>query len=114
MRLLYLFFLLHPLLFDFLYLLSLDQSDLLDDESDNDGYDSGSSGTYSFCAFSLRFDDSVGSVSCLGYGVFVPTGVKSKSDILAFCVFVPIGVDYKGGRLIEMFWRPNYLFSFQI
>ena len=35
-------------------------------------------------AFSLCFDDSVGSVSCLGSGVFVPTGVGSKGDIFAF------------------------------
>ena len=47
-------------------------------------------------------------------GIFVPTGVESKCDIFAFFVFVPIGVESKGGQLIEMFWRSNYLFSFQI
>ena len=72
------------LLFDLMYFLSSEKSDLLNDESDDDGYDSGSSGTYSFCAFSLCFDNSVGSVSGLGYGVFVPTGVEYKCDI--FCL----------------------------
>ena len=60
------------------------------DKSDDDGYDSGFSGTYSFTTFSLRFENSVGRVSGLGSGVFVPTGVESKCDIFAFVVFVPI------------------------
>ena len=102
------------MILDFLYFLSSDEAYSLNDESDDDGSDSGSSGTYSFCAFSLRFDDSVGSVCGLGFGVFVPTGVKSKCDIFAFVVFVPIGVEPKGGQLIEMFWRSNSLFSFQM
>ena len=45
---------------------------------------------YSFPAFSLCFDDFVGSVSVSGSGIFVPTGVDSKCDIFAFFVFVPI------------------------
>ena len=45
---------------------------------------------------------------------FLPTEVDSKYDIFAFVVFVPIGFESKGGRLIKMFWRLNYLFSFQI
>ena len=57
-----------PLLLDFLYLLSLEESDLLDDESENDGSDSGYSGT---CAFPLSFDESVGRVSGLESGVFL-------------------------------------------
>ena len=52
-------------------LLSSNKSYSLDDESKDDGSDSGSSGTYSFPAFSLRFEKSVGCVSCLGSGVFV-------------------------------------------
>ena len=52
---------------------------------------------YSFCDFSFRFDDSVGSGSGLGSGVFVPTGFDSKYDIFAFDLFVPIGVRSKGG-----------------
>ena len=63
------------LLLDFLYFLSSDESDSLDDESDEDGCDYGSYGTYSFRAFSLCFDDSVGSVNGLGSGLFAPTGV---------------------------------------
>ena len=63
---------------------------MLDDESDNDMYDFGYAGTYSFTDFSLCFDNSVGHVSGLGCGFFVPTGVESKCDIFAFVLFVPI------------------------
>ena len=100
--------------FDFLYSLSSDESDSLDDESDDDGSDSGYSGTYPFCEFSLRVDNSVGSVSGLGSSVFAPTGVKSKCDIFALDVFVLIGVDSKGVRLVKIFWRSSSLFYFQI
>ena len=64
------------LLVDFLQLLSSDKSDSLNDESDDDGSDSGSAGT---CTFPFRFDDSlgrvynsVGRVSGVGSGVFAP------------------------------------------
>ena len=67
---------------------------MLDDEYDDDGSDSGSSGTY---YFPLRFDNYVGCVSGLGSGVFVPTGVKPKYDVFVFLVFVPKGVESKGG-----------------
>ena len=77
------------MIFDFLYILSSDESYSLDDEYDKLGYDSGSSGTYSFHAFSLRFDNYVVSVCVLGSGVFVPTGVESKVNIFAFDAFVP-------------------------
>ena len=60
------FFLLHSLLLDLIYLLSLDESDSLYDESDDDGSDSGSSGT---CYFLLCFDNSAGCVSGLVSGV---------------------------------------------
>ena len=63
-----------------MYLLSLDKPDFVDDESSNDGSDSGSSVTYYFCAFSLYFYNSVGSFRVLGSGVFAPTVVKSKYD----------------------------------
>ena len=109
-----LFFLLRRLIFDLLYFLALDESDSLDDESDNDGSDSGSSGTYSFCAFYLHFDDSVGSFSVLGFGIFAPTGIESKGNTFVFGVFILTGVDSKSCRLIEIFWRSNSLFSFQI
>ena len=62
----------------------------------------------------LHSVDSVGSVSVCGSGVFSPTGVESKMGIFAFDMFVPIGVESKGGQIIEMFWRSNSLFSFQI
>ena len=77
-------FLLRRLLFDFLYLLSSDESYCLNDEDDKLGYDSGSSFTHFF------LDKSIVSVSVLGSDVFVPTGVYSK-----------------GGQLIKMFWRSN-------
>ena len=40
-------------------MLSICESDLIDDESGNDGYDSGSSGTFTF---TFRFETSVGRV----------------------------------------------------
>ena len=55
------------MLLNFLHFLSSYKSYLLNDESDDDGSDSGSSG---MCSFPLRFDDPVGRVSGLGYGVF--------------------------------------------
>ena len=109
-----LLFLSYCLIFDFLYFMSSDESDSLDDESDSDWPDSGSSGTYYFCAFYLSFDNYVGSVSGLGSSVFAPTRVEYKGDIFAFDVFVPTGVESKGGWLIKMFWRSNSLISFQI
>ena len=95
-------------------MLSSDKSDSLDDESDKLGSDSESSGTYYFCAFSLRFDKSIGSGSILGSDVFVTTRADSKSGIFESDVFVPTGVDSKGGPLLEMFSRSNSLFYFQI
>ena len=68
-----------------------------DDEFDDDGSESGSSGTYSFTNCSLRFNNYVGSVGGLRSGIFVPTGVKSICDIFTSDMFVPIGVDSKGG-----------------
>ena len=53
----------HPFLLDLLYLLSLDESYSLNDKSDNDGSDYGSSGT---CAFTFRFGNSVVHVSSMG------------------------------------------------
>ena len=78
-----LLFLLRLLILDLLYLMSLDESDSLNDESYDDGSDSGFSSTYSFPAFSLCFDDSVVRVSDFGSGVFVPKGVDPK---MIFCV----------------------------
>ena len=75
----------------FIYFLSLDESDLLDDESDGPRYYSGSSGTYLFRAFSLRFNNSFVSVGIFG------------SDILA-----PTGVEPKDGRLLAFIWCSNY------
>ena len=89
------------MLLDFL---SLYESDSLDDESDNNGSDSGSSGT---CNLPCLFDDSVDCVIGLGSGIFVPIGVRSKCDVVTFVVFVPIVVESKGGQLIEMIWRSN-------
>ena len=65
--------------------LSLDKLDSLDDDYDKLGSDSGSSGTYSYRAISLRFDNYVGSVSVLGSDNFASTGVQSKCDV--FCVW---------------------------
>ena len=124
MRLQLFLFLSHFLLLDFLYLLSSaksdlfllidllnflssDESDSLDDESDNDRSDSGSSDT---CSFSLHFYESVSCVNSLGYSFFVPTGFESKCDVFLFVVFVSIGFKSKGGQLIKMIWRSNSWF----
>ena len=92
-------------------LLSSDKLDSLYDESDGDGSDSRSAGT---CAFPFRFEDSVGGVydyvglvPGVGSGIFVPMGIQSIGDIVPFVVFMPIGVESKGGRLIQIFWRPK-------
>ena len=77
------------LLFDFLYFLSSGELDSLDDESEELGSDSRSSGTYSFHTFSSHFDDSVSSVNVFGSDVFPPTVVESKGGIFASDVFVP-------------------------
>ena len=84
---------------------------MLDDESDDDGSDSGYAGT---CTFTFRFEDSVGCVDDyvggvygMGYDVFVPIGIESIVEIVMLVVFVPIGVKYKGGQLIVIFWRPK-------
>ena len=66
------------------------------------------------CAFPFCFDDSVGSVRGVGYGVFVTVGIESNFDYVMFVMFVPIVVESKGGRIIEIFWRLKSLFSLQI
>ena len=89
---------------------------MLDGESDNDGYYSGSAGTR---AFPFRFYESVGcvgdsvgrveySVGCVrgaGFGVFILTGIESVGDVVPLVMFVPKGVESKGSQLIEKFWR---------
>ena len=62
-------------------MLSLGESDLLDDKSDNDWSYSGSSGT---CTFPLCFYEPVGRLSGLGSVVFVPIEVDSKCDVVTF------------------------------
>ena len=61
--------------------MSSEKSDYLNDETDKVGSDSGSSGTYSFCAFYIRFDESIVSGSVLGSDILGPTRVESKGDI---------------------------------
>ena len=89
-------------------MLSPDESDSPDDKSNYGGSDSGSAGT---CAFSFRFeysigcvedsdgcvDDSVGCVRGVGYGFFVLTGIESIGDVVLLVVFIPIRVYSKGG-----------------
>ena len=99
-------------------MLSFKKSDYLDDESDNDGYDSRSASTHAFPFFFEgpvghvddsvgRVYDSVGHVCGVGYGVFFLIGIESIGDVVPLVVFVPIGLDSKGGGLIEIFWRPK-------
>ena len=51
------------------------------------------------------FGKSVGSVSGVGSGNFVPTGTESIGDVVSLFLFVPRGVESKGGRLMELYWR---------
>ena len=61
--------------------MSSNESDSLNDESAKLGYDSRSSGTYSFCDFPLRFYKSVVSVIVLRSDIFAPTGVDPKGGL---------------------------------
>ena len=99
-------------------MLSAGKSDSLDDEYENDGSESRPAGK---CAFPFRFEESVvrvgdsvgrveysvGYVSGMGSGIFVPTGINSIGDVFLLVVFVPKGYESKGSRLIEIFWRPK-------
>ena len=98
-------------------MLSSDELGFLDDESDKLGSDSGSYGTYYFCAFYLCAEDSVAGV--LGYGVFVQVGYDYFAGAFASEVFAPTGVKPKGGRLLVIFWAlklkispPNFKMNF--
>ena len=82
--------------------MSSDKSYSFNDKSDCDDSDCVSSGTYSFHAFSLRFDDSVVSIRGLGSGVFVPTVVESKCGIFKFYMFELIRDKSKVVRLVKM------------
>ena len=53
----------------------------------------------------------VDSVSDVGSGVFVLTGIESIGDVVTLVVFVPRGVKSKCGRFIEIFWLPESWFS---
>ena len=91
------------LLIYLLHFLSLEESDSLGDESENDGCEPGSAGT---CTFPFCFYDSIGRVSGVGSVVFFPIGVDSNFDVVPLVEFIPIGVESKGSRLINIFWRP--------
>ena len=82
--------------------MSLDRFDFFD-ESDNDGYRSGSPGKYVVSA-----GESVGILIGVGFGDFIPNVIESLGDVFLLVVFVPRGVESKGGQLIESFWRPKY------
>ena len=69
-------------------MLSSDESDSLDDESDEFGSKSGSSDTYYFHTFSLRSEESV-------------------DDAVASNIFAQKGVESKDGRLLSIFMRLN-------
>ena len=103
-------------------MVSFEESDSFDDESGDDGSDSGSNGT---CSFPFYFHESVGGVgdsvgrveysvgrvSSVGSEVFVLAGIDSIGDVVPLAVFVPKGVQSRGCRIIEIFWRPKSCFS---
>ena len=92
-------------------MLSLEKQDSLDDEYKDDGSDSRYTGlrhfTFHFPDSVGCVDDSVDRVRGVDYGVFVPIEIESNCDVFLLVVFISIGVESKGGRLIELFWRPK-------
>ena len=97
-------------------MVSFDKSDPFNDESDDGGSISGSSGTgtFPFCFDDTvghvedsvgRVDNSIGRVSGVGSGVFDLTLIDSIGDVFLLVVFVTKGFEFKGGRLIEIFWH---------
>ena len=47
-------------------------------------------------------------VVSVAWGLFSPPiGIESIGDVVLLVVLVPKGFKSKGGRLIEIFWRPN-------
>ena len=86
---------------------SVSKSYSFDDESEDNGSESGSTGT---CTFPFRFEDyvgrvenSVGRVRGMVSGVLFTIGIKSIGDIVLLIMLVPIGVESKGGQLVEIF-----------
>ena len=109
------FFLLCLFLFDLLEFVSFDILNFFDDDYDNDGSGSRFPGT---CDFPFCSDEYVGStgesiahVRGVGSRFFPPTVNESIGDVVPLVVFVPIGVEYKGGQLIEIFFRSKDRFS---
>ena len=66
-------------------MLSFDKLYLFDDESEDDGSQSGSPGMYACQFFS---GNSVVRVIGVGSGIFVPTGIDSIGDVVPLVVFV--------------------------
>ena len=87
---------------------------MFDDKSDNVGSGSGSPGTctFQFCSGKSVSSGgkSVGGVSGVGSGVFIPTGIESIGDVFPLFVFLPRGVESKGGRFTEFFGAQNIYF----
>ena len=68
-------------------MLSFDGLYLFNDDSDDDGSGSRSPG---MCALPFFSGNSVGCVSGVGSGIFVPTGIESIGDVIPLVTFVPI------------------------
>ena len=86
-----LFFLSRLFLFDLLELMSFGELDLLDDESDDDGFGSGSPSPWSSQFFYYKYIVSVGESVSPAHGVvsgiFVPKEIKSIGDVVPLVVF---------------------------
>ena len=63
--------------------------------------------TFCFEDYAGPVDDFVGCVCGVGSSVFVSIGIESNCDVILLVVFAPIRVEFKGDRLIELFWRPK-------
>ena len=81
--------------------MSFKELDFFDNESDNDGSGSGSPGksAFPFCSYKYvgSVGESVGSVSGVGSGNFVLTGIESLGDVVPLVLFIPRGVESKRG-----------------
>ena len=86
--------------FGLLELVSFEKLDFFG-ESVNGGSGSRSPGAFAFPFSYVKLVDSasesIGSVSGVGFGNFVPTEIKSLGDVVSLVIFVPIGVESKGG-----------------
>ena len=84
--------------------MSLNELYFFDNESNKHGSGSSSPGTFAFQYCSEKSvssaGESIGSVSSICSGNFVPIEIDSIGNFVPLIVLLPRGVDSKGGRLV--------------